>query len=119
MRSSQTDGIEQILRCFRVADQSLGQMNSEGAIEPKQKLRACQAVEAEIAIEVAVEPDDQPPTHIRMEFEDKLADCRDELGPSVVGGRLVGRIHPSCPLAQTPLRRPGYCNHGARLGRMI
>jgi hypothetical protein len=73
-------GVEQVLCRLCFGDQFLRQPNLEGPLEPQQQLGACEAVEAEIPVEFAVETNGERRTPVRLQFVGKLADdCKDFL----------------------------------------
>jgi hypothetical protein len=88
-------GTDEVAQRFRLADEPIGQFDAEGPIETQQDFGPREAIEAEIAIELAVEPDRQGAGKMRVEFERQIAARRHDPHGDVVPllGWAIQRHH--------------------------
>ncbi len=70
---------EQVPRGRGLAQQPLGQVQLEGLLQAQQQLGPAQAVEAHVAVEIAVESDAEPAPAPRMKLVHQVADDMEQL----------------------------------------
>jgi hypothetical protein len=92
VRRRGTDGPRQVPRGGRRAEQAGGQADTQRRLEPHQQLCQRQAVEAEIAVERAIEL--HPWRRVRVQLLHQPADGVEHEALSVVDGTIVCR-HPA------------------------
>ncbi len=91
-------GREQVLRRVRLAQQAFRQAHPEGALEAQQEFRPAQAVEPQVPLQVAVQPDPQPAPRVQLEGE--ITDDREQ--PFACRGRRPAGLG-RCPVLRRRL----------------
>ncbi len=78
-RAGRLYGLEKVSRGRGIAEDLIRQLDLEGAVEPQHELRAGQAVETEIAVEVAVEPNHDRALEMRVQLDGEIAHDGEQL----------------------------------------
>ena len=99
-------GLEQVARRIGLPDETVWQTNLEDPVDPEHQLSAPEAVEAEVAVKIAVELDRYRAPHMRMQLPNQLLHEAKKSGRKlrvglleVVGRRsfLCGCYHANAP----------------------
>jgi len=77
-RAAREQRVQHVSRRLGARHHLLGQRRAKCLLDAHQQLHACQAVEAEIAIERAVHAHGHPTAHMGMELEDDVANALEQ-----------------------------------------